>query len=93
MTLTYWQVGKKINEHILNNQRAEYAQESVSTVSKQLVEKFGKVFAEKNLRRMMQFAKVFGDFTIVVTLSRHLSWSHFIELIPLKKDEQRSYYA
>ena len=93
MTLTYWQVGKKINEHILNNQRAEYAQESVSTVSKQLVEKFGKGFAEKNLRRMMQFANVFGDFTIVVTLSRHLSWSHFIELIPLKKDEQRSYYA
>ena len=93
MTLTYWQVGKKINEHILNNQRAEYAQESVSTVSKQLVEKFGKGFAEKNLRRMMQFANVFGDFTIVVTLSRQLSWSHFIELIPLKKDEQRSYYA
>jgi predicted nuclease of restriction endonuclease-like (RecB) superfamily len=93
LTLTYWQVGKKINEHILNNQRAEYAQESVSTVSKQLVEKFGKGFAEKNLRRMMQFANVFGDFTIVVTLSRQLSWSHFIELIPLKKEEQRSYYA
>jgi len=36
ITLVYWQVGKKINEHILNNQRAEYAKENVSTVSTQL---------------------------------------------------------
>ena len=84
LTLTYWQVGKKNNEHILHNQRAEYAQESISTVSKQLVEKFGKGFAEKNLRRMMQFSNVFEDFTIVATLSRQLSWSHFIGLNSVK---------
>ena len=37
---------KKINENLINKQRAEYAQESLSTVSKQLVEKCGKGFAE-----------------------------------------------
>jgi hypothetical protein len=32
LTLTYWHVSKKINEHILENKRAEYAQEIVLTV-------------------------------------------------------------
>jgi predicted nuclease of restriction endonuclease-like (RecB) superfamily len=42
---------------------------------------------------MMQFASVFNDSQIVVTLSRQLSWSHFIELIPLKSNEAREYYV
>jgi len=93
LTLTYWQVGKKINEHILKNKRAEYGKQIVSTLSPQLVQKFGKGFNEKNLRRMVQFTDVFNDFEIVVTLSRHLSWSHFVELIPIKEPEKRNYYA
>ena len=35
---------------------------------------------------MIQFAEQFSDFTIVVTLSRQLSWSHFLVLIPSKKE-------
>jgi len=42
---------------------------------------------------MMQFAEAFPDGEIVATLSRQLSWSHFIELLPLKRDLQREFYA
>ncbi len=93
LTLVYWQVGKKINEHILNNQRAEYAGEIVSTLSTQLKMNFGKSFELRNLRRMMQFAEVFRDIEIVVPLSRLLTWSHFIELLPLKSNEARLFYG
>lgn len=93
LTLVYWQVGKKINEHILNNQRAEYAGEIVSTLSTQLKMNFGKSFELRNLRRMMQFAEVFPDIEIVVPLSRLLTWSHFIELLPLKSNEARLFYG
>jgi hypothetical protein len=93
LTLTYWHIGIKINEHILDNKRAEYGKQIVAPVARQLVDKFGNGFAEKNLRRMMQFASVFNDSQIVVTLSRQLSWSHFIELIPLKSNEAREYYV
>ncbi len=93
LTLTYWHIGKKINEHILENKRAEYGKQIVAPVARQLVEKFGNGFAEKNLRRMMQFASVFNEIQIVVTASRQLSWSHFIELIPLKNNEARKYYT
>lgn len=50
-------------------------------------------FAEKNLWRMVQFAEAFPDEQIVATLWRQLSWSHFRELLPLKKSLQREFYA
>jgi hypothetical protein len=54
---------------------------------------YGKGFAEKNLRRMVQFAEVFPDGDIVVSLIRQLSWTHFIALIPLKQPLEREFYA
>ena len=42
---------------------------------------------------MMQFASQFIDEQIVVTLSRQLSWSHLILLLPLKSIESKLFYA
>ena len=54
---------------------------------------YGTGFGVKNLRRMIQFAEVFPDEQIVVSLIRQLSWTHFIALIPLEKPLQRDFYA
>ncbi|KPA18531.1 protein containing DUF1016 [Candidatus Magnetomorum sp. HK-1] len=93
LTIVYWQVGKKINDHILQNKRAEYAKKIVSSLSTQLVNQYGKSFAERNLRRMMQFAEQFSDYEIVSSLMTQLSWTHFIELLPLKSQEAKMFYA
>jgi predicted nuclease of restriction endonuclease-like (RecB) superfamily len=82
-----------VNEAILQNQRADYGKRIVVTLSRQLTEKYGRNFEEKNLRRMLQFAEQFQDDEIVVTLSRQLSWSHFLVLLPLKTMEEKLYYA
>ncbi len=42
---------------------------------------------------MMQFAQVFDDRKIVVSLIRQLSWTHFIALIPIKDPLQREFYT
>lgn len=93
LTLTYWQIGKKINEHILKNKRAEYGKQIVASLSAKLTAKFGKGFNGRNLRRMMLFSEVFPDFDIVATLSPQLSWSHFTILIALKSREAILFYA
>jgi hypothetical protein len=93
ITLVYWHVGYKINTHILENKRAEYGKEIVSIISKQLVEKYGKSFELRNLRRMMQFAQEFPDVEKVSLLATQLSWSHFIELLPLQRGEAKYFYA
>lgn len=93
LTLVYWQVGFKINTYILENKRAEYGKEMIPKVAGQLANAYGKSFQEKNLRRMMQFAETFPNFQIVVTVSRQLSWSHFIALIPLKNPSAIDFYT
>ncbi len=93
MTMLYWQIGKRINDEILKGERAEYGKEIVVSLARQLVLEYGNNFSEKNLRRMIQFANVYPSKEIVVSLIRHLSWTHFIALIPLKEPLQREFYA
>jgi predicted nuclease of restriction endonuclease-like (RecB) superfamily len=42
---------------------------------------------------MMKFAGLFPNIEIAAPLARQLSWSHFIELLPLRKEEARLFYA
>ncbi|MBL0294805.1 MAG: DUF1016 family protein [Saprospiraceae bacterium] len=93
LTLLFWQVGKRINEDILQNKRADYGKQIVSTLSTQLKNKYGKNFELRNIQRMMQFAEQFPDLQIVVPLARQLSWSHFVTLLPLKTQEAKLFYA
>jgi predicted nuclease of restriction endonuclease-like (RecB) superfamily len=93
LTMLYWRVGKRINEEVLQRERARYGAEILPTVSAKLVPLYGNGFNVKNLHRMIQFAEVFPDEQIVVTLLRQLSWSHFLSLIPLKDHLQREFYT
>ncbi len=93
LTLTFWNVGNRIKKEILKDERAAYGKQIVVTLSRDLVKKYGRSYEEKNLRRTIQFAKMFPNPEIVVTLSRQLSWSHFLVLIPLKTENERLFYA
>ncbi|WP_343590835.1 PDDEXK nuclease domain-containing protein [Flavobacterium sp.] len=93
LTLLFWEIGFRINDIILQNKRAEYGKQIVPALSVHLESKYGRNFEEKNLRRMMQFADQFRDKEIVVTLSRQLSWSHFLAIIPIKNLEAKLFYA
>jgi hypothetical protein len=43
----FWQVGKHINDDILQNKQADYEKQFVQTVSAQLETRFERNFAEK----------------------------------------------
>lgn len=93
LTMLYWRIGRRIREDVLASKRAGYGEEIVATLSRQLVAEHGRGFEVKNLHRMVQFAEAFADEPIVATLWRQLSWSHFRELLPLKRPYQREFYA
>ena len=84
LTQLFWQIGKRINDEILLNKRADYGKQILPTLSEQLMTRYGRSFEEKNLRRMLQFSEQFEDFSIVVPLSRQLSWSHFLSYFQSK---------
>lgn len=54
---------------------------------------FGKIARGKFCISIIGYNEHFSDLGIVATLSRQLSWSHFIEIIPLKSDLEREFYA
>ena len=88
----FWEIGKRVNGEVLENKRADYGKKIVSMLSTQLTAKFGRSFAVRNLRRMMQFAEQFPNFEIVSMPSTQLSWSHIIEILPLKTQNAKLYY-
>jgi len=76
MSMLYWQIGKMINDDVLQNQRAEYGKQIVSTLSRHLTQEYGDGWGEKHLRQCMQIAQAFPDEQIVYTRCRELNWSH-----------------
>ena len=93
VTMMNWNIGNRINRDVLNYERAEYGKQIVAQVARQLQEEYGaKGFDEKSIRRMMQFARLMPDSQIVAQLATKLSWSHFIEVLPLKEPLQREFY-
>jgi len=93
LTILYWQIGDRIRQNILKEKRADYGKEIVATLSQELTKEYGNGFSYSALTRMVSFAEAFPDTQIVATLSRQLSWSHFKEILPLKKPLQRDFYA
>lgn len=89
----YWQVGDIIRRNILENQRADYGQEIVQTLSGQLTQDYGRGFSRSNLFQMIKFSELFPDMKVVHSLSERLSWSHFLSVLSLKNPLQREFYA
>ena len=89
----YWHVGRRIRQDILKEKRAEYGQKIVSALGTQLSAEFGRGFGVRNLFRMVRFAEVFPDESIVSALRTLLGWTHFRQIIALDDPLKRDFYA
>ncbi len=92
MTTLYWQIGKRIHNEVLQDQRAEYGKRIVTTLSRQLTQEYDRGWDEKHLRQCMQFAKAFPDEQIVYTLCRQLNWSHLRLIMYIDNPLKRTFY-
>jgi len=92
-TLLCWQVGRRLLRENLQAGRAAYGKQILATVSQELTAEFGAGFNYTALTRMARFAEWMVDERIVATLSQTLSWSHIVELLPIKDPLARDFYA
>ncbi len=88
------------------NEMAIYAKETITTLSEQLTAEYGKGYSTSNLEYFRQFyityqhsisQTVFGKSNLSAAFSRFakyftLSWSHYIQLLKAKRDEERQFY-
>lgn len=92
-TLLCWQIGRRLLRDSLQGGRAAYGKQILATVSQELTTEFGAGFNYTSLTRMARFAEWMTDEQILATLSQTLSWSHFVELLPIKDPLARDFYA
>lgn len=92
VSMTYWRIGKFIAGELDAIGEEKYGSKIVSTVSRLLTERFGKGYQRANLFRMLKVAREFPQEEIVSTLSRQLTWSHFVELSAIPKPAKRLFY-
>ena len=93
LVLLYWQIGTRIRQDILKEQRAEYGQQILYALGGQLTIEYGKGFAWRNLFNMVQLAEAFPDQKILQTVSAKFGWSHLLEIIKLPDPLQREFYT
>jgi len=90
MAEAYWNVGRMIvEEEQQGKARAEYGKNLIKYLSDRLTQDFGKGFSETNLKYMRL---VYRAFPIRQTLSDELSWSQYILLSKIEKEEVRQFY-
>ena len=93
MTLLYWHIGRRIRDEIIGDSRAEYGKQVIKFLATDLSAEYGNGFSKTSLSKMIQFYDIFLNFQIIPTLSEQLTWSHIVELLPLRSREQQEYYA
>ena len=84
--LTYFEVGK-----LLSEAGKEYNNDIIGQYAEKLVNEVGKKYNVRTLRRFRQFYNIFSNENWS-TLSTNLTWSHYVELLPLKDINKISYY-
>ena len=85
----YYQVGKLLIEAQGGETRAKYGDGLIKEYSKRLVNEIGKKYNYKTLLKMRQFYLFSQKFS---TVSRQLTWSHYIELLKFENINIINYY-
>ena len=90
MVQAYWLIGKRIvEEEQHGKKRANYGEEVLETLSKELTREFGRGFAISNIRDMRQF---YLTFPIHHALRGELGWTHYRLLMRVDNNESRQFY-
>jgi predicted nuclease of restriction endonuclease-like (RecB) superfamily len=100
LVMTYWRIGQRIVEQEQHGaDRADYGEQLLERLGRDLSAQFGRGFSAVNLRRMRSFYSEFSDLSLIrSTLSTKsetpfpLSWSHYVLLLRARSPEARDFY-
>ena len=87
---TYWQIGKLISTRVIADNLEHTSDRAfMLSLSKTLTDELGRGFSRPNLINMKKFYEYYSNGQ---TLSDHLSWSHYCELLSVSDNDSRNFY-
>lgn len=84
--ITYFEIGK-----LLYEAGSIYGEDIIGKYSEKLMIEVGKKYNRRTLYRMKQFYIMFREEKVSPTATQ-LTWSHYIELLPIKNESELYYY-
>ncbi len=87
--MTKLHIGKLLVEAQGGEKRAKYGSELIKKWGIILEKEFGKNYCKRNLEIIRKF---YLSFPIAKSLISQLSWTHYIQLLPIKNENERNYY-
>jgi len=91
--MLYWHIGHRVNHEILHCARAEYGAKIIKSLADKLQLKYGLGFGHRVIHRCSQFERLFPDEKIILSLCKHLKWTHFVALLNIDNKLKREFYA
>ncbi len=90
--LMNWNIGKRIKEDILYNQRAEYGKGIVKKLAEKLTKRYGKGWSFYKLQHCVRSAYTFTEEQIVYAVRTQLTWTHLRTLMSIEDELKRIFY-
>ncbi|WP_226995296.1 PDDEXK nuclease domain-containing protein [Candidatus Symbiothrix dinenymphae] len=87
-----WQIGKRIKEDILLNQRAEYGKQVVKQLAEKLTDRYGKGWSDRKLLHCIRSAYTFSEEEIVSAVRIQFTWTHLKSLMFIDDALKRTFY-
>ena len=92
LCIMHWQIGTRIKEDVLLNQRAEYGKQIVRNLSVKLTERFGNGWSIYKLQHCVRAAYTFSEEEILYAVRTQLTWTHLRSLMSIEDELKRSFY-
>jgi len=90
--MLHWQIGTRIKEDVLLNQRADYGKQVVKNLAVSLTERYGKGWSFYKLQHCIRVAYTFSEEQIVYALRTQLTWTHLRTLMGIDDQLKRDFY-
>ena len=84
-----WGIGKRLSAEFTGDNKPEYGKKLLQKSVNVLEQEYGSGFDKTSISRMIKFIRNFPDFEKVATLSQQLTWSHFVEILPINDEFKR----
>jgi len=91
--MLHWNIGKRIKEDVLFNQRAEYGKQILKNLAALLTQRYGKGWSDRKLLHCIRAAYTFTENEIVYAVRTQLTWTHLRSLMFIDDTLKRSFYT
>ena len=85
-------IGKRLNDEVIKQDRADYGGEIISNLSDFLSKQFGKGYSRSSVYSFLKFYRVYPNIFPSVIGKSFLSWTHYLTLIDVHENDARSFY-